>query len=75
MNQAGAPQSSPAAPVIGFSGMAGAVGGIFVAKAVGAILQWTGSYVPIFVIAGSAYLIALFIFQILPPKLEPTRLD
>jgi MFS transporter, ACS family, hexuronate transporter len=61
--------------VIGFAGMAGAVGGMFIAKAVGAILQWTGSYVPIFLIAGSAYLVALVIFQILSPRLEPAQID
>jgi MFS transporter, ACS family, aldohexuronate transporter len=37
---------------------------------VGYILQRTGSYVPIFVLAGTAYLIALGFVQALAPKLE-----
>ena len=45
--------------VVGFGGMAGAVGGMLIAKLTGALLEWTGSYVPVFLIAGSAYLIAL----------------
>ena len=49
--------------VVGIGGMAGAVGGMFIAMLVGAVLQATGSYVPIFLIAGSAYLVALFFIQ------------
>ena len=41
--------------VVGIGGMAGAIGGMFISKVVGYILQSTGSYVPIFIIAGSAY--------------------
>jgi len=37
---------------------------------VGYILQSTGSYVPIFVVAGSAYLVALIFVQALAPKLK-----
>jgi ACS family hexuronate transporter-like MFS transporter len=48
---------------------------MLIAKVVGYILQFTGSYVPIFIIAGSAYLIALAIIQLLVPKLEPAKLD
>jgi ACS family hexuronate transporter-like MFS transporter len=61
--------------VVGIGGMAGAIGGMLIAKVVGYILQFTGSYVPIFIIAGSAYLIALAIIQLLVPKLEPAKLD
>jgi ACS family hexuronate transporter-like MFS transporter len=60
--------------VVGFGGMAGAVGGMLIAKLTGFILETTGSYVPVFLIAGSAYLVALVIVQILSPKLEPVRL-
>src|SRR5262249_23620961 len=56
--------------VVGIGGMAGAVGGMILTKVVGHILQLTGSYVPIFIIAGSAYLVALAIVQLLCPKLE-----
>jgi len=60
--------------VVGIGGFAGAVGGMLVAKVVGYILQWTGSYFPVFVIAGSAYLVALAVIQILAPTLEPANL-
>ena len=45
--------------VVGFGGMAGAVGGMLIAKLTGYILETTGSYVPVFLIAASAYLVAL----------------
>jgi ACS family hexuronate transporter-like MFS transporter len=61
--------------VVGIGGMAGAVGGMLISKVVGWILQSTGSYVPIFIIAASTYLIALAIFHLLVPKLEPAQLD
>jgi len=56
--------------VVGIGGMAGAIGGMFIAKAAGYILQWTGSYLTLFLIAGAAYLLALALFQILAPRLE-----
>lgn len=61
--------------VVGIGGMAGAVGGMMIARLVGEILQRTGSYVPIFIIAASAYLLALLVFHLLSPKLEPANLD
>jgi len=61
--------------VVGIGGMAGAIGGMLISKIVGYILQSTGSYVPIFIIAGSAYLAALAIFTLLAPKLEPVPLE
>jgi len=60
--------------VVGLGGMAGAVGGMLIAKLTGALLEWTGSYVPVFLIAGSTYLIALAIVHMLVPRLEPAKL-
>ncbi len=60
--------------VVGIGGMAGSIGAMFIALVVGAILQTTGSYVPIFIIAGSAYLIALLIIQIIVPRLDPAKI-
>ncbi len=60
--------------VVGIGGMAGALGGLLIATVVGHVLQWTGSYMIPFFIAGSAYLIALGIIQLLSPKLEPAVL-
>ena len=61
--------------VVGIGGMAGAIGGMLISKVVGYILQSTGSYVPIFIIAGSAYLIALTIIHLLVPRLEPAKFE
>jgi len=60
--------------VVGIGGMAGAIGGMLIAEVVGHALQWTGSYMIPFVMAGSAYLIALLLIQILAPNLEPARI-
>jgi MFS transporter, ACS family, aldohexuronate transporter len=62
------------ASVVGIGGMAGAIGGMLIAKVVGYILQWTGSYAIPFAIAGSAYLIALAVLHLISPKLEPVQL-
>jgi ACS family hexuronate transporter-like MFS transporter len=59
------------ASVMGVAGMAGAVGGMLIAKIVGYVLQWTGSYMIPFLIAGSAYLVALAVIHILTPRMEP----
>jgi ACS family hexuronate transporter-like MFS transporter len=60
--------------VVGIGGMAGAVGGMLIAEIVGHLLQWTGSYMIPFFIAGSAYLVALLMIQILSPKLVAARI-
>ena len=61
--------------VVGFGGMGGAIGGMFISGLVGVILQLTGSYFVPFVIAGTTYLLALGIIHILLPRLEPAKLD
>ncbi len=61
--------------VVGIGGMAGAVGGMLISYTVGSILQLSGSYVPIFIIAGSAYLAAWVVIQLLVPKLEPAPVE
>lgn len=58
------------ASVVGLGGMAGAIGGMLIALAAGLILQFTGSYMILFIIAGSAYLIAFALINKLIPKLE-----
>src|SRR5919197_493424 len=59
--------------VVGIGGTAGAVGGMVIAKITGYILQTTGSYLPVFIIAGTTYLVALGIIHLPVPKLEPAR--
>jgi ACS family hexuronate transporter-like MFS transporter len=63
------------ASVVGIGGMAGAIGGMLIAKVVGYVLQFTGSYVPVFFIAGCVYLVALGIIQLLMPTIEPARIE
>ena len=61
--------------VVGIGGMAGAVGGMLIAETVGHVLQWTGSYMIPFLIAASAYLVALALIQLLSPQLVPARIE
>jgi ACS family hexuronate transporter-like MFS transporter len=61
--------------VVGVGGMAGAVGGMMISLVVGEILQRTGSYVPIFLLAGTAYLVALLGIHLLMPRLAPVNLE
>jgi MFS transporter, ACS family, hexuronate transporter len=65
--------SQAVASVVGIGGMAGAVGGMLIAKVVGYVLQSTGSYMVPFLIAGTAYFAAVASIQILAPKLEPAK--
>jgi ACS family hexuronate transporter-like MFS transporter len=62
------------ASVVGFGTMAGSISGMLVAKAVGYILQGTGSYVPVFLMAGLAYLVAFGFIQVLAPRLQPAEI-
>jgi len=62
------------AGVVGFASMFGAIGGMLAAKAVGYILQRTGSYVSVFILAGVSYLVALCFIQALVPRLKPAQL-
>jgi ACS family hexuronate transporter-like MFS transporter len=61
--------------VTGIGGAMGAVGGVLLQKAAGYIVTWTHSYFLLFMICGSAYVIALAIIQLLSPKLAPAELD
>ena len=61
------------ASIVGIGGMAGGIGGMLIAKVVGYALQATGSYLIPFLIAGSAYTVALLAVQLLAPRLE--RID
>lgn len=56
--------------VVGIGGMAGAIGGMLIAKVAGYLLEWTGSYVPLFAFAASAYLVALLVIHLLVPRME-----
>jgi ACS family hexuronate transporter-like MFS transporter len=57
---------------MGLAGAAGGFGGIAIAEFAGRILQRDpGWYLPMFVVAGGAYLVALAVVQICSPRLEP----
>jgi ACS family hexuronate transporter-like MFS transporter len=62
------------ASVVGIGGFGGAVGGMFIATFTGWLLQLTGSYLPVFVIAGVVYLLALLLVHWLAPQLLPAEL-
>jgi ACS family hexuronate transporter-like MFS transporter len=62
------------ATIAGMGGLAGSVGGMLIAQATGWTLELTGSYVPIVLYAGCAYLIALTVIHLLVPRMEPARL-
>jgi ACS family hexuronate transporter-like MFS transporter len=60
--------------VVGVGGTAGAIGGMVIAKLTASILQWTGSYTPVFLIAGTTYLAALLVLHVIVPRLQPATL-
>ncbi|WP_242185232.1 MFS transporter [Sphingomonas sp. CARO-RG-8B-R24-01] len=61
---------SAVASVMGIGGAAGAIGGMIMARYVGHVLETVGSYTPVFVWAGTAYLLALAIVHVLVPRLD-----
>ena len=64
---------SAVASVTGIGGMFGAVGGILLSAVAGPIRVHFG-YLPLFIIAGSSYLIALLIINWLTPKMESIKM-
>jgi ACS family hexuronate transporter-like MFS transporter len=63
------------ASVVGIGGFGGAVGGMCIASFAGWVLQVSHSYVPMFIIAGSVYLLALVLIHLLAPRLQPAEVD
>jgi ACS family hexuronate transporter-like MFS transporter len=62
---------SSVASVMGIGGMGGAIGGILIAQTAGRLLQLTGSYHVLFVMAACAYMVALGVIHLLAPRLAP----
>jgi ACS family hexuronate transporter-like MFS transporter len=56
--------------MVGLGGMAGALGAMLILKVTDYVLSKTGSFTTLFIIAGSAYMIALAIIHPLVPRLE-----
>jgi ACS family hexuronate transporter-like MFS transporter len=63
------------ASVVGIGGMVGAIGGVLMQIATGYVVRLTHSYLPLFIVACSAYLLALLVIQLLSPHLAPAKLD
>jgi MFS transporter, ACS family, hexuronate transporter len=61
--------------VVGIGAAAGAGGNALMLKLAGLVVTWTGSYFILFMISGSAYLVALGVIQLLSPRLEQAKLD
>ena len=68
--------------VVGIGSMAGSVGGIIFPEIVGRILgaykgagDAQGGYAIIFLICGSAYLVAWGVMHLFAPRMAPVRLD
>ena len=59
--------------VVGIGSMCGAVVGCFLFISAGYISRI--SYTPLFIYAGSGYLVALGLIHVLSPKLEPAKVD
>jgi ACS family hexuronate transporter-like MFS transporter len=60
--------------VVGIGGTAGAVGGILMQLASGRIKDLTGSYLIMFLIAASVYVLSVLVIHALAPRLEPVVL-
>ncbi len=60
--------------VVGLGGLAGALGGMAMAKYAGWVLETLGSYTPIFIYASLAYLCALLVVHLITPRYAPAQL-
>lgn len=64
------------ASVVGIGACGGSVSMMFFGLFIGFVLQLThGNYVPVFLLAGSAYLVAITVIHLLAPKLAPVAVD
>jgi ACS family hexuronate transporter-like MFS transporter len=63
------------ASVTGIGGAMGALGGVLFDIAVGHIVQWTHSYVPVFAVCGLTYFSALLIMHAMTRKYTPAKLE
>jgi len=61
--------------VVGIGGMTGALGGVLLSLIVGEVLQRTGKYDALWVVAGSAYLVTWCLIHLLVPRMTPAQLE
>jgi ACS family hexuronate transporter-like MFS transporter len=61
--------------VVGFGGFMGGIGGILIAEFAGRVLNRDPSYyLPMFIVGGTIYIVALGVIHLLAPRLEPAQL-
>lgn len=60
--------------VVGIGGFCGMLTSMAIATFTGFVLELTRSYVPMFVIAGSIYLVALLLVHLLAPRFDPAAI-
>ncbi len=64
------------ASIVGIGGFGGSCAMMVFGTFVGFVLKMTNNnYVPLFILAGSAYLVAILTIHLLVPKLSPVKLD
>ncbi|MGA2137841.1 MAG: MFS transporter [Verrucomicrobiia bacterium] len=61
--------------VTGLGGMIGALGGMALFYITGKVLHQTGNYLPVFVLASLAYIVALLIVHLIVPRLETAQIE
>jgi MFS transporter, ACS family, hexuronate transporter len=61
--------------VVGIGGTAGAIGGMLMSKYAGWVLDSIGSYTPLFIVAGTVYLLALGILHLMSPRYAPAVIE
>jgi ACS family hexuronate transporter-like MFS transporter len=60
--------------MVGLSGFTGAIGGALAASFVGLVLEISGSYTLIFIIASAMYLLAWLILKLMIPQIQQIKL-
>lgn len=64
------------ASVVGIGGFGGAIAMMFFGPFVGLLLKITNNnYIPVFILSGSAYLVAILVIHLLAPKLSTANVD
>jgi ACS family hexuronate transporter-like MFS transporter len=61
--------------VVGLAGLCGGLGSILLQFSAGKIVQASGSYLKVFIIAAAVYMLAVVMIQVLAPKLTPVDLN
>ena len=61
------------ASVVGIGGAAGALGGVIIAPLAGYILQFTHSYIPLFIICGVMHPAAMVLVHLIIPRIKPLQ--